>query len=78
MKEMEILKGVGQEHLLKYWNELSDTEKKSLSTQIENTDWSVLENLEHPEDLSGKGDIQPIAGLRTSEIEKMFPQACDG
>jgi len=70
MKEMEILKGVGQEHLLKYWDKLSDSQKELLSAQIESTDWSVLENLEHPEDLSGKGDIQPISGLRATEIEK--------
>lgn len=63
------LKRIGQEQVLRYWGELNESEKKSLEAQVRGTDWSVLENLAHPENLSGKGKIEPIAGLRAKEIE---------
>ena len=63
------LKHIGQEQILRYWGELNESEKKSLEAQVRGTDWSVLENLAHPENLSGKGKIEPISGLRAKEIE---------
>ena len=63
------LKRIGQEQVLRYWGVLNESEKKSLEAQVRGTDWSVLENLAHPENLSGKGKIEPIAGLRAKEIE---------
>ena len=63
------LKRIGQEQILRYWGELNESEKKSLEAQVRGTDWSVLENLAHPENLSGKGKIEPISGLRAKEIE---------
>lgn len=54
---------------MRYWGELNESEKKSLEAQVRGTDWSVLENLAHPENLSGKGKIEPISGLRAKEIE---------
>lgn len=61
---------IGQEQLVRYWDILDERERRSLAAQIERTDWSVLENLAHPENLSGKGKIEPIFGLRTEEIER--------
>ena len=63
------LKRIGQEQILRFWGELNESEKKSLEAQVRGTDWSVLENLAHPENLSGKGKIEPISGLRAKEIE---------
>lgn len=63
------LKRIGQEQILRYWGELNESEKKSLEAQVRGTDWSVLENLAHPENLNGKGKIEPISGLRAKEIE---------
>ena len=63
------LKRIGQEQILRYWGELNESEKKSWEAQVRGTDWSVLENLAHPENLSGKGKIEPISGLRAKEIE---------
>ena len=37
------LEKYGQTHLLKYYDELSDIEKNELLTQIEETDFSMLE-----------------------------------
>lgn len=59
----------GQEQILRYYEELTDAEKAELLLQIEETDFSVIENFYHPEDLSGTGDIQPIEGLNIAEIE---------
>ena len=40
---LEKLKSIGQEHLLKFYDELSDSEKKKLLDKISNTDFSVLD-----------------------------------
>ncbi|MBO5525330.1 MAG: UDPGP type 1 family protein [Clostridia bacterium] len=64
------LRGCGQEHVLRYYEELNDAEKADLLTQIEETDFSVIENFYHPENLSGKGEIAPIEGLDLAAIEE--------
>ena len=38
------LETFGQEHVLKYYHELTDAEKQELLTQIDETDFAVLEN----------------------------------
>lgn len=63
------LKEIGQEQILRYYDELTEEGKRSLLEQIASVDWSVLENLAHPEDLSGKGEIAPIDGMDIAEIE---------
>lgn len=64
-----LTKKLGQEQLLQFYDELSAEGKKKLLSQIESTDFSVLEHLRHPQDLSGKGEVCPIDGLRLEEIE---------
>lgn len=64
----KYLKDVSQEQLLRFYGELNENEKENLLKQIENTDFSVLDNFLHREDLSGKGKIEPIAGLRLTDI----------
>jgi UDP-N-acetylglucosamine/UDP-N-acetylgalactosamine diphosphorylase len=64
----DALRGIGQEQLLRYYDELSDGEQKKLLAQIEGVDFSVLDTFAHPEDLSGKGKIEPIEGLRIADI----------
>ena len=41
----DILKKYGQEHILAYYDELNENERAELLSQIEMTDFSVLENL---------------------------------
>ena len=70
MKKFEqTLKEIGQEHVLRYYDGLNRPQQENLERQILSTDWSVLESLKHPEDLSGTGEIRPIEGLRVPEIE---------
>jgi UDP-N-acetylglucosamine/UDP-N-acetylgalactosamine diphosphorylase len=70
LQEAEKLVGeIGQKQLLRYYDELSGEEQNKLLSQIEKVDFSVLDTFAHPEDLSGKGKIEPIEGLRIADIE---------
>jgi len=58
-----------QLHILKYFEELSEEQKRELLLQIEATDFSILkESLEHPD--TGKGEITPLQAMQIDEIEK--------
>lgn len=65
----EKLAKYGQEHLLKYYDELSEEEKQALLTQIEATDMTVLEACHHREEIAQKGVITPLAAMQLDEIE---------
>lgn len=62
---LEKLKSIGQEHLLKFYEELNDKEKELLLNKISNTDFSVL-------DMNGSTKasetISPIKTLSLDEI----------
>ena len=69
-KTKTFLNEKGQEQLLRFYDELEETGKKRLLSEIEKIDWSFEEVLNNPEDLSGKNRrIEPIEGLRLEEIE---------
>ena len=61
------LKEIGQEHLLEYYDELTDTERSSLLADIEKTDFGVLENIKHPH-AKTTGEISPIDSVNLAEI----------
>ena len=63
------LEKYGQEHVLKYYDELSDAEKEALLTQIEETDMSILASCKNREELAKKGVITPLAAMELDEIE---------
>lgn len=65
----EKLAKYGQEHVLKYYEELSAEEKQALLDQIEATDMSILDACNHKEDLAKKGTITPLAAMQLNEIE---------
>ena len=62
------LQQYGQEHLLKYFDTLSETQKEALLQQIEETDFSVLNKIGSNEEESSTGTITPIRALRLPEI----------
>ncbi len=64
------LETFGQEHVLKYFDELSDTEKQDLLTQIDETDFAVLENCKNLGKSEGRGAFSPLAAMQVSEIER--------
>uniref|UniRef100_UPI0040566A25 UTP--glucose-1-phosphate uridylyltransferase n=1 Tax=Acetatifactor sp. TaxID=1872090 RepID=UPI0040566A25 len=65
----EKLVKYGQEHVLKYYEELSAQEQQALLEQIEATDMSILDACKHKEDLAKKGAITPLAAMQLDEIE---------
>lgn len=64
----EILKKHGQEHILQYFDELSEDSKKSLLNQIEKLDFSLINIEKKDEDVSG-GLIEPLEAMKLSEIQ---------
>lgn len=66
----EKLAKYGQEHVLKYYDELNEQEQEALLAQIEATDMSLLEACRHREDLEKKGVITPLAAMQLPEIEE--------
>lgn len=62
-------KEYGQEHVLKYYEELSAEQQEALLAQIDETDMSILEKCKNIEELAKKGVITPLASMELSEIE---------
>lgn len=65
------LQTVGQEHLLSFYEELSELEKENLLMQIESLDFSVVSLYKEKDKLHKKGTITPLAVMQLSEIERM-------
>lgn len=71
MEEVKkILIEHGQQHLLSVLNGLSGDELERFVKQIRQIDWNTVDLWKHPEDLSGKGRIQPISGLTLQDIHR--------
>lgn len=64
------LAGDGQEHVLKFYEELSETERAALLQQIDETDFSVCENAKKLGNAGGRGVFSPLPALECAEIEK--------
>ena len=62
----EKLKKYGQEHVLKYYEELNEQEKASLLKQVEDIDFEVIKEGSSFE--AKKGEITPIAAMELEEI----------
>ncbi|MBQ6134612.1 MAG: UDPGP type 1 family protein [Lachnospiraceae bacterium] len=62
------MSAIGQEHVFKYYDGLSEEGKTALIRQVEETDFSVLKRLGNP---SGekRGVFSPLGALKISEIE---------
>lgn len=67
---LEKLHTYGQEHVLKYYDELSDGEKLELLAQIEATDFSVTALCRKEDKEVKKGKITPLAAMQLTEIEE--------
>ncbi len=62
-------KEYGQEHVLKYFEELTEQQQLALLAQIDATDMSILEACHKKEDIAKKGVITPLAAMELDEIE---------
>ncbi|MBO5797716.1 MAG: UDPGP type 1 family protein, partial [Clostridia bacterium] len=53
-----VLAAEGQEHLLAYWEELSEAEQTALLAQIEEVDWNLLTLVrEHRSEEEARGHL---------------------
>ncbi len=65
---LEKLQGFGQEHVLAYYDELNDSQKEELLSQIADTDFSVLSSCKGEIKENNKGEISPLKAMQLSEI----------
>lgn len=63
---MEKLKKYGQEHVLKYYAELSDEQRNTLIEQIDRTDFTVIGQAA---EAGKRGEIAPIKAMTIPEID---------
>lgn len=59
---------IGQEHILNYYDELSETQKENLLRQIEETDFFVLDSI-NCGDGGERGEFAPLSAMQVGEIE---------
>ena len=64
------LEKYGQLHVLKYYDELTDSQRQELLTQIDETDFEVLKNCANLGKSEGRGQFAPLAAMQVSEIEE--------
>lgn len=69
MKHLEKLEKYNQKHLLKFVQDLNESEKQELYNQIETLDFSYLEELNQKETAKEEATITPIDALTIPEIE---------
>ncbi len=60
----------GQEHILKYYDELGEEEKKALLEAAQNLDLSVLDLIKNDKEESGRGEFSPLSAITVDEIQK--------
>ena len=58
----------GQEHLLKYYNELHEDEKEKLLQQIHETDFSFLKHVDYDGEKK-RGKVEPIGSMTLDQID---------
>lgn len=64
------LQEYGQEHVLKYYEELSEEEKQILLKQVEQTDFSILNAVAEGKKEPVRGKITPLAAMQLKEIRE--------
>ena len=64
----EKLEEYGQQHVLRYYDELSSEQQKNLLEQIDDTDFSVLQKCSELGKAGGRGTFSPLAAMRLEEI----------
>lgn len=71
------LEACGQEHVLKYYDELDEAGKKSLLLQVEETDFSVLSHAADAGKEAARGVFSPLAAMERDEIERRYDEFHD-
>ena len=66
----EKLTRFGQEHVLRYYDELNEADRETLLAQIEETDFSVCENAKDLGTALQRGEFSPLPSMELSEIDE--------
>ena len=69
-KAREKLEKYGQQHVLRYFEELTEREKESLLLQIEETDFDIISSCRGSKDRESRGVFAPLSVMQLEEIEK--------
>lgn len=72
------LEKYGQDHVLAYYDELTEEQKESLLQQIDETDFSVIKYAANPSGSQVRGKISPLGAMEIPQIEanrKQFEEA---
>ena len=64
------LEEYGQLHVLKYYDELDDAQKQQLLQQVDETDFSVLQYIDHKDAALEVKEISPLAAMELDEINR--------
>ena len=64
------LEKYGQLHVLKYYDELDEGQKAELLQQVEETDFSILQYMEHKNAAAEEKNISPIAAMELDEVTR--------
>lgn len=64
------LEKYGQLHVLKYYDELDEGQKAELLQQVEETDFSILQYMEHKAGAAEEKKISPIAAMELDEVNR--------
>lgn len=67
---LKKLKEYGQEHILMYYDEISESEKNELLRQIDETDFSIIEASQNETKSAKRGEISPLSAMQLDEIIK--------
>ena len=67
---MQLLKEKQQEHLIPYYNVMSETAKKQFEYQISTLDFGLLDVLKEKENTAERGKITPIEARTIAEIDE--------
>ena len=70
---LDKLTKYGQQHLLRFYGELNEAQKKRLLSQIEATDFEVLSSMDAMHKAE-RGRIAPLEAMQLPEIEKKKEQ----
>ena len=69
MTNFERLKELGQEHVTRFFPELTEAQKEKLIAQINSVDLSLLDELKIDKTAAASADIAPLGALEIPEIE---------
>ena len=73
LEVQKLLGSVGQEHLLRFWGEMAESDRQSLEKQIAEIDFQQLQRLVHGKEtpidwraLAGRAEPPPAIGVQES------------